>query len=119
MSLFFSCVSDQNDLNRQTTDFLLFGINVEFLVECLLNIFSFLCIGHAVDEVPEMPLVVSDKIQEYKKTKQAVALLRRVRAWADVEKVNNSTLGKCQLPALMVNICMTGVQVEAHEGRQR
>lgn len=38
-----------------------------------------------------MPLVVSDKVQEYNKTKQAVALLRRLRAWADVQKVNKPT----------------------------
>nr|CAG4643290.1 EOG090X0822 [Ilyocryptus agilis] len=43
--------------------------------------------GHMINEVPEMPLVVSDKVQEYKKTKQAVVLLRRLRAWTDVQKV--------------------------------
>jgi len=43
--------------------------------------------GHVIDQVPEMPLVVSDKVQEYNKTKQAVVLLRRLRAWADVQKV--------------------------------
>ena len=40
-----------------------------------------------INEVPEMPLVVSDKVQEYSKTKEAVALLRRLRAWSDVQKV--------------------------------
>ena len=44
-------------------------------------------VGHVIDQVPEMPLVVSDKVQEYNKTKQAVVLLRRLRAWADVQKV--------------------------------
>nr|SVE85563.1 EOG090X0822 [Daphnia pulicaria] len=43
--------------------------------------------GHLINDVPEMPLVVSDKVQEYKKTKQAVVLLRRLRAWTDVQKV--------------------------------
>nr|SVE78928.1 EOG090X0822 [Daphnia lumholtzi] len=43
--------------------------------------------GHLINEVPEMPLVVSDKVQEYNKTKQAVVLLRRLRAWTDVQKV--------------------------------
>merc|ERR1712137_689109 len=43
--------------------------------------------GHLINDVPEMPLVVSDKVQEYTKTKQAVVLLRRLRAWADVSKV--------------------------------
>ena len=46
--------------------------------------------GHMINEVPEMPLVVSDKVQEYNKTKQAVVLLRRLRAWADVQKVYKS-----------------------------
>nr|CAG4640957.1 EOG090X0822 [Eulimnadia texana] len=46
--------------------------------------------GHAIEEVPEFPLVVSDKVQEFSKTKEAVALLRRLRAWADVQKVYNS-----------------------------
>merc|ERR1711926_73562 len=36
--------------------------------------------GHLINEVPEMPLVVSDKVQEYSKTKEAVALMRRLRA---------------------------------------
>nr|CAG4645606.1 EOG090X0822 [Lynceus sp. MCZ IZ 141354] len=43
--------------------------------------------GHLITETPEFPLVVSDKVQEYTKTKQAVQLLRRLRAWADVQKV--------------------------------
>lgn len=43
--------------------------------------------GHLINDIPEMPLVVSDKVQEYNKTKQAVVLLRRLRAWTDVQKV--------------------------------
>nr|CAG4644052.1 EOG090X0822 [Lepidurus arcticus] len=43
--------------------------------------------GHMINETPEVPLVLSDKIQEYTKTKQAVILLRRLRAWADIQKV--------------------------------
>jgi len=46
--------------------------------------------GHVINEVPEIPLVVSDKIQEYNKTKQAVIFLRRIRAWKDIEKVYKS-----------------------------
>lgn len=46
--------------------------------------------GHVIDSVPELPLVVSDKIQELTKTKQAVGFLRRIRAWPDVQKVNKS-----------------------------
>lgn len=43
-----------------------------------------------IQEVPEMPLVVSDKIQELSKTKEAVLMLKKHRAWTDVLKV-----GKC------------------------
>jgi len=43
--------------------------------------------GHLINEVPEMPLVVTDKVQEFTKTKEAVGLLRRLRAWSDVQKV--------------------------------
>jgi len=46
--------------------------------------------GHVVEGVPELPLVVSDKVQELQKTKQAVAFLRKCRAWADVQKVYKS-----------------------------
>lgn len=46
-------------------------------------------VGHLINDVPEMPLVVSDKVQEYNKTKQAVVLLRRLRAWTDVQKVRD------------------------------
>jgi len=35
-------------------------------------------------------LVVSDKVQEYNKTKQAVQFLRKIKAWNDIEKVYNS-----------------------------
>lgn len=46
--------------------------------------------GHMVQEVPEFPLVVSDKIQEYNKTEQAVIFLRRIKAWNDIQKVYKS-----------------------------
>ncbi|GLG96240.1 60S ribosomal protein L4 [Gryllus bimaculatus] len=46
--------------------------------------------GHMIEEVPEIPLVVDDKVQEYTKTKQAVIFLRRLKAWADIEKVCKS-----------------------------
>jgi large subunit ribosomal protein L4e len=46
--------------------------------------------GHMVQETKEFPLVVSDKVQEYEKTKQAVVFLRRVKAWRDVAKVYKS-----------------------------
>ncbi|KZC05928.1 60S ribosomal protein L4, partial [Dufourea novaeangliae] len=46
--------------------------------------------GHMIQEVPEFPLVVSDKIEEYNKTKQAVIFLRRIKAWNDIQKVYKS-----------------------------
>ena len=45
-----------------------------------------------IQEVPEFPVVVTDKIQEYTKTKQAVIFLRRIKAWNDIQKVNKKTL---------------------------
>ncbi|CAF3988791.1 unnamed protein product [Rotaria magnacalcarata] len=40
-----------------------------------------------IETVPEIPLVVSDKFQDLKKTKEAVAVLRKVGAWSDILKV--------------------------------
>jgi hypothetical protein len=47
-----------------------------------------LILGHVIDGISELPLVVSDKIQEYAKTKQAVLFLRRNKLWGDVLKVS-------------------------------
>lgn len=52
--------------------------------------FNVLFLGHMVNEIPELPLVVSDKIQEMTKTKQAVIFLRRIRAWTDIQKVTKN-----------------------------
>ncbi|XP_052794705.1 60S ribosomal protein L4-B-like [Mya arenaria] len=46
--------------------------------------------GHMIEEIPEVPLVVSDKIEEYKRTKEAVQLLKKLKAWRDILKVYNS-----------------------------
>ncbi|KAJ1526284.1 hypothetical protein ONE63_009437 [Megalurothrips usitatus] len=46
--------------------------------------------GHVIDNIPELPLVVSNKVQELKKTKEAVSFLKSVNAWADVAKVYKS-----------------------------
>merc|ERR1712112_488368 len=43
--------------------------------------------GHRIEELPEVPLVISDKAEELKKTKEAVSLLKKLKAWNDVEKV--------------------------------
>ncbi|KPJ19326.1 60S ribosomal protein L4 [Papilio machaon] len=42
---------------------------------------------HIIDKIPELPLVVSDKVQEINKTKQAVIFLRRIKAWSDNSKI--------------------------------
>ena len=46
--------------------------------------------GHNISNVPEIPLVVSDEIEEFKKTKQAVTFLKGLKAWSDIQKVYNS-----------------------------
>jgi large subunit ribosomal protein L4e len=46
--------------------------------------------GHKVDEVPELPLVVDDSLNELSKTKEAKAFLERFGAFADVEKCSDS-----------------------------
>jgi large subunit ribosomal protein L4e len=46
--------------------------------------------GHVIDHLSEVPFVVADKLEEFKKTKEAVTFLRRTHVWADVEKVYNS-----------------------------
>lgn len=43
--------------------------------------------GHVIDGVSEIPLVVSDDVQKVQKTKQAVIFLRRLKIWADIQKV--------------------------------
>jgi len=46
--------------------------------------------GHRIDRISEVPLVVSDDIQSYQKTKQALEFLKRVKAIDDVIKVKKS-----------------------------
>nr|AAA60281.2 ribosomal protein L4 [Homo sapiens] len=43
--------------------------------------------GHRIEEFPELPLVVEDKVEGYKKTKEAVLLLKKLKAWNDIKKV--------------------------------
>lgn len=43
--------------------------------------------GHVVDKVAEIPFVVSDKIESFRKTKEAVKFLRMSHLWSDIEKV--------------------------------
>ena len=46
--------------------------------------------GHRVDEIPEVPLVISDSIESLQKTSAAVKLLKAVNAYGDVEKCKDS-----------------------------
>ncbi|CAG9531068.1 unnamed protein product [Cercopithifilaria johnstoni] len=46
--------------------------------------------GHIIDQVPEIPFVAVDKLESFKKTKEAVSFLRRSHFWADIVKVYNS-----------------------------
>ncbi|CAD7965680.1 unnamed protein product [Amoebophrya sp. A120] len=46
--------------------------------------------GHRIEEVPEMPLVVSDEANKIEKTKSAVALLKELGCTADLDKVVDS-----------------------------
>jgi len=43
--------------------------------------------GHKIDSVDEIPLVVDDAVESFKKTKEAVALLKAIGAYTDVQKV--------------------------------
>lgn len=46
--------------------------------------------GHMIQETSEVPLVVSDKVQEFTTTKQAVGFLRATSSWPDIQKVYKS-----------------------------
>merc|ERR1712113_1053222 len=46
--------------------------------------------GHRIENIPEIPCVVQDTVETTQKTKQAVAELKTLGAWADVEKAKNS-----------------------------
>ncbi|KZV62393.1 60S ribosomal protein L4/L1/L2 [Peniophora sp. CONT] len=46
--------------------------------------------GHRIEEIEEVPLVVSSAAESFKKTKEAVALLKSLAAYRDVTKVSNS-----------------------------
>lgn len=46
--------------------------------------------GHRIDEVPELPLVVTDAAEKCTKTKNAVELLKKLGADAELEKVKDS-----------------------------
>ncbi len=43
--------------------------------------------GHRVDKIQEVPLVVTSALEKISQTKEAVAVLRALGAYADVQKV--------------------------------
>jgi large subunit ribosomal protein L4e len=53
--------------------------------------------GHRVDGIPQLPLIVEDRLESYEKTKDAVQFLKRVGAYADVKRVIS---GKALRPGL-------------------
>merc|ERR1739846_54670 len=46
--------------------------------------------GHQINRIRELPLVVEDKIESLKKTKDAVQFLKKHKAWPDVVRVYRS-----------------------------
>jgi len=46
--------------------------------------------GHRIDQVPEVPLVLSDAVESISKTSKALEVLKKVGAYADVEKSKDS-----------------------------
>ncbi|MGQ9543470.1 MAG: 50S ribosomal protein L4 [Candidatus Bathyarchaeia archaeon] len=43
--------------------------------------------GHKVENIPSIPLIVEDGLQEVSETKEAREILRRLGLWSDVERV--------------------------------
>ena len=46
--------------------------------------------GHRVEEIPEVPLVISDALESIQKTSAAVKMLKDINAYGDVEKCKDS-----------------------------
>ena len=46
--------------------------------------------GHRIEQIKEVPLVVSSEIESFGKTREAAAFLKTINAYADVIKVSNS-----------------------------
>lgn len=44
-------------------------------------------IGHCIKKVAELSLVAEDKVKDYKKTKEAVQLIKKLKAWNGINKV--------------------------------
>lgn len=46
--------------------------------------------GHRIEQIAEVPLVVESAAESFKKTKEAITLLKSLNAYTDVTKVSNS-----------------------------
>jgi len=46
--------------------------------------------GHMIQQIPEVPLVITDKAQGMQRTKEAVLLLKKLKAYEDIAKVYKS-----------------------------
>ena len=46
--------------------------------------------GHRIEQVLEVPMVVEDKLENYEKTKDIIAALKRLKLMTDVEKVKTT-----------------------------
>ncbi|KAJ3709776.1 ribosomal protein L4 domain-containing protein [Lentinula raphanica] len=46
--------------------------------------------GHRIEQIEEVPLVITSEAESFKKTKEVVALLKGLHAYQDVVKVSNS-----------------------------
>jgi len=51
--------------------------------------------GHRIDNVPELPLVLSDSLNRVSRTKEAKGILERIGAYQDVEKSKDSRQLRC------------------------
>jgi large subunit ribosomal protein L4e len=57
--------------------------------------------GHAINRIPELPLVFTDKVESYEKTKEAINFFKRAEAYEDLKLVsqtqnNHSGKAKCR-----------------------
>jgi len=60
---------------------------LEVICFILSHLLCVIVTGHRIEQIPEVPLVLEDKVQEVKKTKEAVSVLRKLNVWPDIEKV--------------------------------
>jgi hypothetical protein len=82
--------------------------------------------AHCIKEVPEIPLVVEGKIEGYKKTKEVVLLLKKLKAWNDIKKVYASQQMKAGKGEMRNHHCIqrrnpasSTMKTMAHQGLQK